>query len=67
MQHLAGVAQHNSVLCKKCGHPFLATNAADSKGRGEREGQAWPFTLTLFTLWSAVMVFRDEELAVMDA
>lgn len=40
---------HNSVLCKKPGDPFLAADAADSKGRGEREGQAWPFTLTLRT------------------
>lgn len=49
MQHLAGVAQHNSVLCEKCGDPLLVADAADSKGRGEREGQAWPFTLTLRT------------------
>lgn len=49
MQHLAGVAQHNSVLCEKCGDLFLAADAAASKGRGEQEGQAWPFTLTLST------------------
>lgn len=49
MQHLAGVAQHNSVLCKKCGDPFLAADAADSEGHCEREGQAWPFTVTLCT------------------
>lgn len=49
MQHLAGVGQHNSVLWEKCGDPLLVADVADSKGRGEQEGQAWPFTLTLRT------------------
>lgn len=68
MQHLAGVAQHNSVLCKKCGDPFLAADAADSKGHvNEKVKLGHSHQLCARTLWSAAMVFRDEQLPVMDA